>query len=48
MSFLRKLSDGIERGTARAIKSPFVLLGLMVIGVVLNLISAPGEEEDTF
>ncbi|MGI9050927.1 MAG: hypothetical protein ACR2GU_16385 [Rubrobacteraceae bacterium] len=45
MSFLGKLSNGIERSTARVIKSPFMLLGLMAIGVVLNLIAAPGEED---
>ena len=46
MSFLGKLSDGIERGTTRVLKSPFMLLGLMAIGVVLNLIAAPGDEEE--
>lgn len=46
MSFLEKLSEGIESGTTRVLTSPVMLLGLIAIGIALNLIATPGEEED--
>jgi hypothetical protein len=45
LEYIERLLDGVVRGTTAVLKSPLLLVGLMIISLLVKRFAAPNTED---